>query len=353
MSRQFMKGNVAVAEAAIRAGCRFFSGYPITPQNDIPEYMARRMPEVGGSFVQGESEVASICMVYGAASTGTLAMTSSSGPGISLKAEGISTLAGAELPAVIVNVMRGGPGLGAIQPAQADYLMATKASGHGGFRMLVYAPSTVQEAADLTYLAFDRAEKYLNPVMIAMDGCIGSLMEGVVLPEFRPVEKRSFVPKGRLYLNPNNKVTTSCLQDPEPMEEVNIRAARMYDQWQVDESMVEEYLINDAEVIVTAYGIVGRIAMNSVDELRKKGMKVGLIRPITIHPFPYDSLRNLDYSRVKHIVNIEMSIPAQMLDDVSLGVMGRAPIKCFGRSAGVMMHLEEAVEAIERIAVEE
>ncbi len=351
LSKIFMKGNVAVAEAAIRAGCRFYAGYPITPQNEIPEYMAKRMPEVNGVFIQGESEVASICMVYGAASTGTLSMTSSSGPGISLKAEGISTLAGAELPAVIVNVMRGGPGLGAIQPAQADYLQATKAAGHGGFRMLAYAPATVQEAADLTYKAFELAEKYMNPVMIAMDGCVGSIMESVQLPEPKPAEKKCFVKKGRLSLNPNNKVTTSCLVDPEPLEEVNIRAAKMYDNWQRDEVMVEEYLMDDAEVVVAAYGISGRIAQEAVDEVRKKGIKAGLIRPITIYPFPYESFQKLDYGVVRRILAVEMSIPAQMIEDVSLGVMGKAPISSFGRSAGVMMHLEEVVEAIEKVAL--
>lgn len=210
MEKLFMKGNEAIAEAAVRAGCRFFAGYPITPQNEIPEYMSKRLPQVGGVFVQGESEVASVNMVFGAAYTGTRAMTSSSGPGLSLKSEGLSSLAGSELPAVVVNIMRGGPGVGSIQAAQMDYLQATKASGHGGFRMLVYAPATVQEAVDFTYKAFDKAMEYQAPVLISADGCIGSMMEQVTLPPMKDVEKEDLKFFAIKFLNPKRKVITPC-----------------------------------------------------------------------------------------------------------------------------------------------
>jgi 2-oxoglutarate/2-oxoacid ferredoxin oxidoreductase subunit alpha len=349
MEKLFMKGNEAVAEAAVRAGCRFFSGYPITPQNEIPEYMAKRLPEVGGVFVQGESEIASISMVYGAAAMGTLALTSSSSPGISLKAEGISTLAGAELPAVIINVMRGGPGLGAIQSAQGDYLQVAKASGHGGFRMLVYAPSTAQEAVDMTYKAFGKAVEYMNPVLIASDGIIGAMMEGVVLPEARTVERLDFKTMASTRYNPGRRVICSCLNEPENQEKLNIKAAEMYDGWQNTECMVEEYLVEDAEIIIAAYGSAARIAKTAIDELRAQGTKVGLIRPITLYPFAYDAFRKLDYSRVKHVIDIEMSIPAQMIDDVRLGVLDKVPVTSAGRSGGIFLTSEDVIEAIQRI----
>lgn len=352
MERQFMKGNEAVAEAAVRAGCRFFSGYPITPQNEIPEYMSKRLPQKGGAFVQAESEVAAISMVYGAAAVGTLALTSSSGPGISLKAEGISTLAGAQLPAVIVNVMRGGPGLGAIQPAQADYLQATKAMGHGGFRMLVFAPAKVQEAVDLTYKAFECAQKYQYPVLVLLDGCIGSMMEPVVLPEEKVVKKTKYTGWGAKYLNPTSTstmVVTSCLQEPENQELLNMRANEMYEKWKKEEVLVEEYMTDDAEYIIAAYGTSARAAKTAIAELRSQGIKVGLIRPITLYPFPYAAFEKLNKDKVKFIMDVEMSIPAQMIDDICLGVSNGIKVVASGRSGGVIITNEDIVDAMKQM----
>jgi len=346
MEKRFMKGNEAVAEAAVRAGCRFFSGYPITPQNEIPEYLSRRLPEVGGTFVQAESEVAAINMIYGAAYTGVLSMTSSSGPGMSLKSEGLSSMAAAELPAVIVNCMRGGPGIGTIQAAQMDYLQATKASGHGGFRMIVYAPSTVQEAVDLTYKAFSSTVKYQNPVLVLMDGCIGAMMEGVELPEALPAERKKYKFMASDIYNPNRTVVTTCLLSPELQEKLNIKADEMYKGWAKDEVMAEEYMTDDAEVIIAAYGTSARTAKSAVNELREKGIKAGLIRPITVYPFPYESFNKLDYKKVKLVLDVEMSIPLQMIEDVSYAVLGRTVVEGYGRSAGVMITGEDIVEKI-------
>ena len=356
MERQFLKGNEAVAEAAILAGCRFFAGYPITPQNEIPEYMARRMPSVGGVFLQGESETASVCMVYGAAAMGTLAMTSSSGPGISLKAEGISTLAGACLPAVVVNVMRGGPGLGAIQAAQSDYLHATKALGHGGFRVIVLAPSTVQEAIDLTYKAFDLAVQYRNPVMVLMDGWIGSMMEPVTLPEAKEPVTFSYTGWGAKYFNPSGvgvNVVTSCLLEPEYQELLNIRAGEMYEEWKEKEVLAEEYLLDDAEYVIVAYGTAARAARTAIGELRGRGIRAGMIRPVSLYPFPVEHLKRLDRSRVKFLMDTEMTLPVQMMDDIRLAVADAIPVHSCGRSGGVILTNEEIAEAVEQAIAKE
>lgn len=350
MEMRFMKGNEAIAEAAVRAGCRFFAGYPITPQNEIPEYMSRRLPEVEGVFVQGESEIASINMIFGAASTGTRAMTSSSSPGISLKSEGISYLAGAQLPAVIVNVMRGGPGLGQITPAQSDYLQATKASGHGGFKMIVLAPSTIQEAVDLTYKAFEYAERDNNPVMIATDGCIGAMMEPVVLPEAKEPPCQKFMGKNKF--NPNRLQVASSENFEEAQEILNRKSAAMYESWNENDALVEEFMIDDAEIIITAYGISGRVSKTAIKALRKEGMKIGLIRPITINPFPYKAFEKLNYNKVKHIIDVEMAIPAQMVDDVKIAVKGRAPISSFGRSGGNIITDDDIIKGIKEIVNE-
>ena len=351
-----MKGNEAIAEAAVRAGCRFFAGYPITPQNEIPEYMARRLPEVSGHFVQGESEIASVNMVYGAAAAGVRAMTSSSSPGISLKSEGISYLAGAELPAVIVNVTRGGPGLGSIQAAQMDYLQAAKASGHGGFRMLVYAPATVQEAVDLTYAAFDLADRDRNPVLILADGVIGTMMEPVVLPEMKSPEeiaaiqagKRSWACVGhrldyanRAWIRPGQWSTAK-------MQQVNEEAAALYASWEKD-AKVEEYRLDDAQVVLTAYGISARICKSAVDRLRSQGVKAGLIRPITVHPFPFAAYDRLDYGRVTAVVDVEMSIPAQMVDDVRAAVKDRCPVETCLCSGGNIMSRDAVIGAVNAV----
>ena len=356
MARVFMKGTEAVAEAAVRAGCRFFAGYPITPQNEVPEYMSRRLPEVGGVFVQGESEVASVNMVYGAASAGTRAMTSSSSPGISLKSEGISYCAAARIPIVYANFARGGPGVGSIQPAQRDYLQATKASGNGGFRMPVLAPATVQEAVDLTVLAFDWADRDRTPVLLLADGVIGTMMEPVQLPEPKTAEevaaikesKKSWACIGhpldyahRAWIQPGNWSTLV-------MQQVNEEAAAMYESWQ-KEAKAEEYRTEDAEIILTAYGICGRIAKSAVNLLRAEGIKAGLVRPVTVFPFPYAAYDRLDYTKVKAVLDVEMSIPALFVEDVEAAVKGRTPIETCLCSGGNIMSREAVIKAAKKV----
>lgn len=350
MEKRFMKGCEAIAEAAVRGGCRFFAGYPITPQNEIPEYLSWRLPEVGGAFVQGESEVASINMVYGAAATGKRALTSSSGPGISLKAEGISYLASAQLPAVIVNISRGGPGLGSIQPAQSDYLQATKALGHGGFRAMVFAPATLQEAVDLTYNAWDYAERYRNPVLILMDGCLGAIMEEVELPEMKEptFENAEDWCLARVGGREDSHMITPILPEP-ALELLNKGKAMQYKMWEMLDTKVEEFMLEDAEYVVVAYGIAARVAKEAILRLRDEGCKVGMVRPITLYPFPKASLNNLDYSRVKGVIDIEMTIPAQMREDIELQVKDRCPVHEYGRSGGMLLDDEGVYEAIAEI----
>ncbi|MGN1417771.1 MAG: 3-methyl-2-oxobutanoate dehydrogenase subunit VorB [Acutalibacteraceae bacterium] len=348
--KRFMKGNDAIAEAAVRGGCRFFAGYPITPQNEIPEYLSWRLPEVGGAFVQGESEISSVNMVYGAAAMGVRAMTSSSGPGISLKAEGISYLASAMLPALIVNISRGGPGLGSIQPAQSDYLQATKALGHGGFHTLVFAPNSAQEAVDLVYDSFEYAERDRNPVMVLMDGCLGNIMEEVELPpmkEIRPEDAPEWSLSRRNGRDYQGNVT--AIYTEPILEGLNAMAGEMYKQWEEEDVKVEEFMTEDAEYIVVAYGIASRVSQEAVINLREKGHKVGMIRPITLYPFPKKSIRNLDYSRVKAIIDIEMTIPAQMREDIELQVLDRCPVYEYGRSGGCLLDDDGVYEAIENV----
>lgn len=346
MEKKFLKGNEAIAEAAVRAGCRFFAGYPITPQNEIPEYLSRRLPEVGGNFVQGESEIASISMVFGAASMGVRAMTSSSSPGISLKTEGISALAAAELPAVIINVTRGGPGVGSIQAAQMDYFQATRAMGHGGHRMLVYAPYTVQEAVDLTYKAFAKAEEYRTPVLLCPDGCIGSMMEPVELPEMLPAEPMEIKTMAGELINPKRKVVTTLLLPEETQERFNKRKNEIYEKWLDCEEMVEEYLLEDAEVLIVAYGTTARVAKEAIHNLRANGVKAGLIRPITLFPFPYASFEKIDYSKLKGVLCAEMSIPCQLIDDVKIGVAKRSEIATLTHAGGILINDEEVYQAV-------
>ena len=339
--RVFMKGTEAMAEAAVRAGCRFFAGYPITPQNEIPEYMSRRLPEVGGSFVQGESEVASINMLYGAASTGIRAMSSSSSCGISLYSEGVSYCASARIPMVYINVQRGGPGIGAIQPAQQDYNQATKASGNGGFRMIVLAPDSVQECVDMTYEAFDLAERDQNPVLILTDGVMGTMMEPVVLPPMKNDDelaacKAKFADRAIVGHPLGQQAVCRPGSVGDGQEKVNIDAAALYDTWDKD-VRVEEFMMDDAEIVFAAYGISARISRAVVRDLREQGIKAGMIRPITISPFPYDAFDNLDFNRVKGIIDVEMSIPAQMKWDVEYAVKGRCPIKEVLRSGGQLL----------------
>lgn len=357
MARKFMKGCEAIAESAVRAGCRFFAGYPITPQNEIPEYFARRLPEVGGNFVQGESEVASINMVYGAASAGTRSMTSSSSPGIALKSEGISYCASARIPMVYANIARGGPGVGSIQPAQMDYLQATKASGNGGFQMIVLAPYSVQEAVDLTYKAFDLADRDRNPVLLLADGVIGTMMEPVELPEMKSEEevaaikeaKKSWACIGHELDYANRSWIQPGQWQTSEMQRVNEEAAELYKSWEKDIAC-EEYMVEDAEIIIASYGISARISKSAVKILRKEGIKVGMIRPITVNPFPYNVFDKVDYSNVKAILDVEMSIPAQFIVDVEKGVKGRCPIETCLCSGGNMMSREAIIESVRKIA---
>ncbi len=359
MDKIFMKGCEAMAEAAVRAGCRFFAGYPITPQNEIPEYFSRRLPEVNGIFVQGESEVAAINMVYGAASVGTRSMTSSSSPGIALKSEGISYCAAARIPIVYINVSRGGPGVGSIYPAQMDYFQATKASGNGGFQMRVYAPSSVQEAVDMVYEAFDIADKDRNPVLILADGVIGTMMEPVILPEMKSDEeiasiketKKNWVCIGhkldyanRSWIEPGHWKTAD-------MQKTNEEAAELYSSWE-KEAVAELYNIDDAEIILTAYGISGRIAKSAVDLLRKDGIMAGLIRPVTLNPFPYETYNLINYSKVKKILSIEMSIPAQFIKDVEVAIKDRCPISSCLCSGGNIMSRDAIITATHKILEE-
>ncbi|MBQ6421500.1 MAG: 3-methyl-2-oxobutanoate dehydrogenase subunit VorB [Clostridia bacterium] len=348
--KRFMKGNEAIAEAAVRGGCRFFAGYPITPQNEIPEYLSWRLPEVGGAFVQGESEVASINMVYGAAAMGTRALTSSSGPGISLKAEGISYLAAAALPAVIVNISRGGPGLGSIQPAQSDYLQATKALGHGGFHAMVFAPNSAQEAADLVYDAWEYAERDRNPVLVLMDGCLGNIMEEVELPPMKELHDEDLPEwsltrrNGRDWQGNITPIYTELI-----LEGLNAMAGEMYKAWEEDDVKVEEFMLDDAEYVVVAYGIASRVSKEAILKLREEGVKIGMIRPITLFPFPKKSIRNLDFTKVKGIFDIEMTVPAQMREDIELQVMDRCPIYEYGRSGGCLLDDDGVYDAIAEI----
>ena len=370
MERVFMKGGEAIAEAAVRAGCRFFAGYPITPQNEVPEYFSRRLPEVGGTFIQGESEVASINMVYGAACGGAKAMTSSSAVGIALKSEGISQAAQGSMPIVIASVMRGGPGGGTIKPAQNDYLQATKALGNGGFKMIVLAPSTVQEAVDLTYEAFSLAERDRNPVVVLADGCIASMMEPVVLPPMRSDEelkrdreaRKNWISAGKrergwgaieidLWGGRASMVNTESIAAtgkpcvPPGLESSNRLSAEMYERWAREDTRVEMYMTEDAEYILSGYGTSGRVAKSAVNALRAEGIKAGLIRPIIVNPFPVDAYRNLPPERVKFVFNTEMAIPGQMFEDVLCSLQGRIPAYHFGRSGGHILERGEVVEA--------
>lgn len=348
----FMKGCEAVAETAIRAGCRFFAGYPITPQNDVPEYFARRMPQVNGVFIQGESEVASSNMAYGAAAAGVRSMTSSSSCGISLKSEAISWMAGANLPVVIANFQRGGPGIGTIQPAQQDYMQATHASGNGGFRMLVLSPMNLQEAVDMTWQAFELADKYSKPVLLLMDGFTGTMMEPVVLPEPLSDEEveairatKTWAARGK-HGGPQRKVMCGPGLDTRiSQEDMNRVDDELYKSWKTTEVEYEDYMTEDAEVIITAYGISGRIAKSAVGILRGEGIKAGLIRPKKVYPFPDIAFEKLPLEKLRGIVCAEMSIPAQFAEDVSNVVHGRTKIVTALSSGGEILDRAAVLDA--------
>lgn len=342
MKREIWKGSEAIAEAAIRAGCRGFFGYPITPQNEIPEYMSLKMPQAGGVFVQAESEVAAINMVYGAAASGIRAMTSSSSPGVSLKQEGISYMVGAQLPAVIVNVMRGGPGLGSIQPAQGDYFQATRGGGNGDYRTLTLAPANLQETVELVQEAFDIADQYRNPVIILVDGLIGQMMEPIVWTTHtsRPLPPKTWAATGRGDRKSNNFVT-SLFIDAASCENHNNFLAEKCEAMEKNECRWEELMLEDAEVVFVAYGTPSRIAQTAAINLRKQGINAGLFRPITLWPFPYARLKEIASANItKVIIDVEMSM-GQMLDDVNLAVAERKPVKFYGRYGGVIPSVSE------------
>ncbi|SEN02963.1 2-oxoglutarate ferredoxin oxidoreductase subunit alpha [Candidatus Frackibacter sp. WG12] len=343
-----MKGNEAIAEAAIRANCKHFFGYPITPQNELPAYMARKLPKIdGGVFLQAESEVAAINMVYGAAGAGARVMTSSSSPGISLKTEGISYIAGAELPAVIVNIVRGGPGLGGIQPAQSDYFQATKGGGHGDFKLVVLAPSSVQEAVDLTMEAFDIADRYRTPVMVIGDGIIGQMMEPV---EFKDIgaddlPEKDWITDGAKGREKN--VINSLHLQPEDLEEHNWKLDRKYKEIKKNEVKYETENMEDAEIAIVAYGTTARIAKTAIKEARAEGIKVGLIRPITLFPFPEEVI-NQAADQVDSFLTVEMST-GQMVEDVRLAVNGKKPVEFYGRTGGMIPSPAEIVEQLKEV----
>jgi 2-oxoglutarate ferredoxin oxidoreductase subunit alpha len=342
-----MKGNEAIAEAAIRAGCDAYFGYPITPQTELLEYMSKRMPELGRVFVQGESEVACINMVLGAVAAGKRAMTSSSSPGISLKQEGISYLAGTQLPAVIVNIMRGGPGLGNVQPSQSDYFQATKGGGHGDYFPIVLAPSTVQEAIDLTILAFELADKYSNPAMILGDGSIGQIMEPVELPEVetKPPPKPWALTGCK---DREKNVIRSLYLLAGPLEERNLILQKKYREIEANEQRHVGFTLEGAEIIIVAYGTTGRVAQTGITKARAKGIPVGLFRPITLYPYPKDALSSL-IDQTKAFLVMEMSA-GQMMEDVELVVQGRVPVEFEGWMGGRVPTPAEVLDKIEEVA---
>lgn len=351
MSKVLITGNETLAESAIRAGCRRYFGYPITPQNEIPEYMSRRMPEVGGTFLQAESELAAINMVYGAAAVGERAMTSSSSPGISLMQEALSFIAASELPAVIVNMQRGGPGLGNIAASQADYFQAVKGGGHGDYKLLVYAPSTLQEIADLTVLAFEKADEYRNPVMILGDGVLGQMMEPVELPQFSPPgPSKPWALDGARDGEPPKVIRSLYMLPGEEgaLEKHNYRLQAKYNRMRERETMHEAVRMEDAELAVVAYGTSARIAKSAVFLARAEGIKVGLIRPITLFPFPERALFEAA-EQVESFLVVEMSL-GQMVEDVKLAVNGKAPVSFYGRPGGAMLVVEDVVQAIRAAA---
>ena len=347
MALTLMKGSEAIAEAAIRAGARYFFGYPITPQTEIPEYMSARMPEVGGCFLQAESEVAAINMIYGAAGAGARALTSSSSPGVSLKQEGISYCAGAQLPAVILNVMRGGPGLGNIQASQGDYFQAVKGGGNGDYHLLTYAPASVQEAIDIMMYAFDKAEKYRIPVLFLADGIIAQMMEPVELPEMVDYkidpEKKAWACTGwKPGDDPAKRgVINSIYIDTETLSVHNDELQACYREIIANEQQWEEYNLEGAEYVITAFGTVARIAKSAIVELKEQGINVGLVRPITVWPFPYDAVKKAaEQPGVKAVLDVELN-EGQMLEDVKLAINGAKPVDFFGHLGSQMPTTEE------------
>lgn len=344
-----MKGNEAIGEAAIRAGCRHFFGYPITPQNELPEYMARRLPEVGGAMVQAESEIAAINMIYGAAGAGARVMTSSSSPGISLKQEGISYIAGAELPCVIVNMVRGGPGLGGIQPAQGDYWQATRGGGHGDYRVLVLAPATIQETVDTVQDAFELADKYRTPVMILGDGMMGQMMEPVMFRDetVTDLPEKEWATTGLRNHPGRRNVINSLYLQPDKLEQHNDHLQRKYAEIEAREVRYEEVDLVDADLVVAAYGTTARIVISAIEAARQEGLRVGLIRPITLWPFPSEPFAQAA-EKAKAFLSVEMSA-GQMVEDVRLAVNGKRPVYFYGRTGGMVPTPEDVLAKFKEI----
>ena len=349
MSKELWKGNEAIAEAAVRAGLEAYFGYPITPQTEILEYLARRMPELGRAFVQAESELGAINMVYGAACAGVRVMSTSSSPGVSLMMEGLSYIAGTEVPAVLVNVMRGGPGLGNIAPSQGDYNQAVHGGGHGDYQPIVLAPASVQEAIDLTVMSFDLAERYRAICMIILDGSIGQMMEPAQMPEMKQIQRANWdwATDGRMGKR-ERRILTSIYLDPIQEERTNLRLLGRSKTIRQNEVRYKEYFLDDAEYVIIGFGTAGRVALSAVRTARQKGIKVGLLRPITVSPFPIEAIRQLSGS-VSGFLVTEMN-SGQMLDDVRLAVEGRVPVEFYGRLGGVVPFPDEILHEIERIA---
>jgi 2-oxoglutarate/2-oxoacid ferredoxin oxidoreductase subunit alpha len=348
MPKELWKGNEAIAEAAVRAGLQAYFGYPITPQTEILEYLSRRMPELGRAFVQAESELGAINMVYGAACTGARVMSTSSSPGVSLMMEGLSYIAGTEVPAVLVNVMRGGPGLGNIAPAQSDYNQAVRGGGHGDYPRIVLAPSSVQEAIDLMGLSFDLAEKYRMICMVILDGSIGQMMEPAEMPEMKPIVDRKFEWATNGAINRERRILSSIYIDPPAEEVANFRLGKRWQEVQANEVRYKEYYLDDAEFVIVGFGTAGRVALSAVRAARAEGIKVGLLRPITVSPYPYQVIEQLA-GRVSGFLVTEMNM-GQMFDDVRLAVRGRVPVEFYGRTGGVVPFPDEILSEIHRIA---
>jgi len=348
MSTVLMKGNEAIGEAAIRAGCKAYFGYPITPQTEVLEYMSKRMPKLGRVFLQAESELGAINMVYGAACAGERVMTSTSSPGFSLMQETVSYIACSMVPAVLVNITRGGPGLGNIQPAQSDYFQMTKGGGHGDYRAITLAPATIQEVVDHVVLAFDLADKYRQLVMVMADGMIGQMMEPVTLPEMAEPQRpeRPWALTGAKD-RPKN-VITSLFLGAAKLEQINLQLQALYREIEANEVRYAEYLLDDADIVIVAYGTAGRIVQTAVKRAREMGIKAGLFRPVTVYPFPYDRLRDIAEG-ARQVLVVEMSA-GQMLEDVRLATRDAVPIRFFGKPGGVVPLPEDVLQEIKAVA---
>ncbi|RDY22814.1 3-methyl-2-oxobutanoate dehydrogenase subunit VorB [Romboutsia maritimum] len=347
MAKILMKGNEAFGKAAIEAGCKYFFGYPITPQSELPEYLSRELPKIGGAFVQAESEVSAINMVYGAAGAGARVMTSSSSPGIALKQEGITYAAGAELPCVVINVMRGGPGLGSIQPSQSDYFMATRGGGNGDYRTPVFAPASVQEAVDMIMEAFDVADYYRTPVMVLADGMIGQMMEPV---EFKESKKRQLPKKDWATVGTKGErkpnIINSLYLEADVLEQHCIKLDKKYNEIEKNEVQYEMYKTEDAELVFVAYGTTSRIVKTTIDLLRAEDIKVGLIRPKVLWPFPTEAFEKIP--NAKNLLTVEMSM-GQMVEDVKLAIEGKLPVHFYGRAGGMAPSPSEIVDKAKEI----